>query len=80
MTATCRAQGVGAGRAQVGSLFAAATSADPFSVDAVLTHPAPLAEVAVSPNRCSHSDVPLYISLVIIHTKYTGVRQNDSNV
>ena len=24
-----------------------------------------------SPKRCSHSDVPLYISLVIIHTKYT---------
>ena len=34
----------------------------------------------VSPKRCSHSDVPLYISLVIIHTEYTGVRQNDSNV
>jgi hypothetical protein len=34
----------------------------------------------VSPKRCSHSDVPLYISLVIIHTKYTGVLQNDSNV
>jgi hypothetical protein len=27
-----------------------------------------------SPKRWSHSDVPLYISLVIIHTKYTGVR------
>jgi hypothetical protein len=33
-----------------------------------------------SPKRCSHSDVPLYILLVIIHTKYTGLRQNDSNV
>ena len=33
-----------------------------------------------SPKRCSHSGVPLYISLVIIHTKYTGVRENDSNV
>ena len=33
-----------------------------------------------SPKRCSHSDVPLYNSLVIIHTKYTGVRQNDCNV
>ena len=35
---------------------------------------------AYSPKRCRYSDVPLYISLVIIHTKYTGVRQNDSNV
>ena len=33
-----------------------------------------------SPKRCSHSDIPLYILLVIIHTKYTWVRQNDSNV
>jgi hypothetical protein len=35
---------------------------------------------AVSPNRRSHSDMPLYLLLVINHTKYTGVRQNDSNV
>ena len=34
----------------------------------------------LSPKRCIHSDVPLYNSLVIIHTKYTGVRQNDCNV
>jgi hypothetical protein len=34
----------------------------------------------LSPKRCSHSDVPLYILLVIIRTKYTGERQNDSNV
>jgi hypothetical protein len=34
----------------------------------------------VSPERCSHSDVPLYIPLVIIYTQYTGVRQNDCNV
>ena len=34
----------------------------------------------LSPERCSHSDVPLYISLGIIHTKYTGVRQNDCTV
>ena len=27
----------------------------------------------VSPERCSHSDVPLYLSLVIIYTKCTGV-------
>jgi hypothetical protein len=33
-----------------------------------------------SPKRCSHSDGPLYNSLVIIDTKYTGVRQNDCNV
>ena len=33
-----------------------------------------------SPKRCSHSDAPLYVSLVIIHTEYTGVRQNDCNV
>ena len=37
-------------------------------------------EVRSSPKRCSHSGVPLYISLVIIRTKYTGVRQNGSNV
>ena len=36
--------------------------------------------VQASPKRCSHSDAPLYILRVIIHTKYTGVRQNDSNV
>ena len=34
-----------------------------------------------SPKRCRHSDAPrLYILLVVIHTEYTGVRQNDSNV
>ena len=33
-----------------------------------------------SPGRQSHSDTTLYISLVIIYTKYTGWRQNDSNV
>ena len=33
-----------------------------------------------SPKRCSRSDVPPYILLVITHTKYTGVRQKDSNV
>ena len=36
--------------------------------------------VRSSPKRWSHSDVPLYTLLVIIHTKCTGVRQNDSNV
>ena len=30
--------------------------------------------------RWSHSDATLYIFLVIFHTKYTGGRQNDSNV
>jgi hypothetical protein len=40
----------------------------------------PLKEELGRHKRCSHSDVTLYISLVIIHTKYTGVRQNDSNV
>jgi hypothetical protein len=34
----------------------------------------------VSPKRCSHSDAPLYFLSVLIRTKYTGVRQNDSNV
>ena len=33
-----------------------------------------------SPGRYSHSDTTLYISLVIIPTKYTGWRQNDVNV
>ena len=33
-----------------------------------------------SPGRYSHSDTTLYILLVILHTKYTGRRQNDSNV
>jgi hypothetical protein len=33
-----------------------------------------------SPKRRSHSDVPLNIILVIIPTKYTGMRQNVSNV
>ena len=33
-----------------------------------------------SPGRQSHSNITLYISLVIIHTKYTGRRQNDFNV
>jgi hypothetical protein len=32
----------------------------------------PRADWLTSPKRCSHSDVPLYILLVIIHTKYTG--------
>jgi hypothetical protein len=30
--------------------------------------------------RCSHSDAPLYVALVIIYRQYTGVRQNDRNV
>ena len=29
------------------------------------------------PGRYSHSDTTLYISLLILHTKYTGARQND---
>ena len=33
-----------------------------------------------SPKRCSHSDVPRYNSLLIIYTKYTGVRQDDCHV
>jgi hypothetical protein len=33
-----------------------------------------------SPGRQRHSDITLYISLVIIHTKYTGWHQNDFNV
>jgi hypothetical protein len=33
-----------------------------------------------SPGRCSHSDTTLYISSVILHTKYTGWYQNDFNV
>ena len=33
-----------------------------------------------SPGCSSHSDTTLYISLVILHTKYTGARQNDFNV
>ena len=32
------------------------------------------------PGRLSHSDTALYISLVILYTKYTGWRQNDFNV
>ena len=32
-----------------------------------------------SPERCSHSVANLYISFVIIHTEYTGRRQNDFN-
>jgi hypothetical protein len=32
------------------------------------------------PRRSSHSDTALHITLVILHTKYTGARQNDSNV
>jgi hypothetical protein len=28
----------------------------------------------------SHSHTPLYISLVVLHTKYTGRRQNDFDV
>jgi hypothetical protein len=31
-----------------------------------------------SPGRQSHSDTTLYISFVIIYTKYTGWHQNDS--
>ena len=38
------------------------------------------ARLAGRPERCSHSDVPMYILLVFIRTKYKGVRQNDSNV
>ena len=34
----------------------------------------------VSPGRSSHSDTTLYISLAILHTKYTGWHQNDFNV
>ena len=30
--------------------------------------------------RSIHSDATLYISLVILHTKYTEGRQKDSNV
>ena len=30
--------------------------------------------------RYSHSDATLYISVVILHTRYTGRRQNDFNV
>jgi ankyrin repeat protein len=33
-----------------------------------------------SPGRCSHFDTTLYISLVILHAKYTGWCQNDFNV
>ena len=33
-----------------------------------------------SRGHSSHSGAPLYISLVILHTKYTGWRQNDINV
>jgi hypothetical protein len=33
-----------------------------------------------SPGRESHSDTTLYISLVILHTKYTGWCENDFNV
>jgi hypothetical protein len=33
-----------------------------------------------SPGRYGHSDTALYICLVILHTKYTGWCDNDSNV
>jgi hypothetical protein len=33
-----------------------------------------------SPGRSSHSDTTLYISSVILHTKYTGLRETDFNV
>jgi hypothetical protein len=33
-----------------------------------------------SHGRQSHSDTTLYISLVILHTKYAGARQHDFNV
>ena len=32
-----------------------------------------------SPGRSSHSDTTLYISLMVLHTKYTGLRENDFN-
>jgi hypothetical protein len=35
---------------------------------------------ATSPGRQRHSDATLYISFVILHAKYAGARQNDSNV
>jgi hypothetical protein len=34
----------------------------------------------LSPGHHSHSDTTLYISLVVLHTKYTGRRDNDFNV
>jgi hypothetical protein len=33
-----------------------------------------------SPGRQSHSDTTLYISSLILHTKYTGARDKDFNV
>jgi hypothetical protein len=33
-----------------------------------------------SPGRESHSDATLYLSLVILHTKYTGWDKNDFSV
>ena len=32
------------------------------------------------PGRESHSDTTLHISLVILHTKYTGWREDECNV
>ena len=43
------------------------------------TVPAARSRVTASPGRSSHSDTTLYISLVIIHTKYTGWRENGVN-
>ena len=44
------------------------------------THFGYLASGRISHGRESHSDTTLYISLVIIYTKYTGRRQNDFKV
>jgi hypothetical protein len=33
----------------------------------------------ISPGRQSHFDTTLYISLLILHTKYTGWRETDLN-
>jgi hypothetical protein len=39
-----------------------------------------MAALKASPGRQSHSDATLYMSLVILYTKYAGRRQNEFNV
>ena len=78
--AVSKSMAVGGGGSDEGGWAAALQQLAPLVLTAAITFKIVQIAQQVSPGRCSHSDTTLYVSLVILHTKYTGRRQNDFNV